>query len=408
MSEKKPHKLPATHLTSGVPGTHKAKQSSITTKAPDAPILAFEDERQNGSKNVVTTVVATPVFNTDSEEPREIQYTTIKPIGTGTFGVVFQARLQEGNEIVAIKKVLQDRRYKNRELVVIRKLHHFNIVTLHYFYYSNGLKKDDVYLNLILEFLPDTLSKLLRRYNKNHQNLPIFYVRLFMFQLLRALEYLHSLGICHRDIKPQNLLIDPDQGVLKLCDFGCAKHLIRGEPSVSYVCSRNYRAPELIFGAIDYTVKIDVWSAGCIMGEMLLGRIIFPGESGVDQLVEIIKVMGTPAKDEIKEMNPHYNEFRFPQISPQPWAKVFRPRTPPETLDLISKLLQYRPSIRISTETACGHDFFDELRQSTTKMPNGRPLPPIFDGPIINTTNYDDAGSSAMAESHKTPAKLSI
>lgn len=77
-----------------------------------------------------------------------------------------------------------------------------------------------------------------------------------MYQLFRSLAYIHSLGICHRDIKPQNLLLDPDSGVLKLCDFGSAKHLVKGEPNVSYICSRYYRAPELIFGAIDYTTKI--------------------------------------------------------------------------------------------------------------------------------------------------------
>lgn len=386
MSDKRHHR---TLTASSLPGSHKAKQSSTLTKASDGPSIGTpveERQKEVGGKSVITTVIATPVLNSDSEEPKEIQFTTIKPIGTGTFGVVFQAKLHDNNEIVAVKKVLQDRRYKNRELLIIRRLHHFNIVTLHYFYYSSGLKKDDVYLNLILEYLPDTLSKMLKRYNKTHQNLPIFYVRLFMFQLLRALEYLHSIGICHRDIKPQNLLIDPDQGILKLCDFGCAKHLVRGEPSVSYVCSRNYRAVELIFGAIDYTTKIDVWSAGCILGEMLLGRILFPGDSGVDQLVEIIKVMGTPAKEEIKEMNPHYNEFRFPQITAQPLAKVFRPRTPPEALDLISKLLQYRPSTRITTEIACAHVFFDELRHSATKLPNGQKLPPIFENDKDGTT----------------------
>lgn len=77
-----------------------------------------------------------------------------------------------------------------------------------------------------------------------------------MYQLFRSLAYIHSLGICHRDIKPQNLLLDPETGVLKLCDFGSAKHLVKGEPNVSYICSRYYRAPELIFGAIDYTTKI--------------------------------------------------------------------------------------------------------------------------------------------------------
>ncbi len=88
----------------------------------------------------------------------------------------------------------------------------------------------------------------------------------------------------------QNLLVNTSTHQLKLCDFGSAKMLVKGEPNISYICSRYYRAPELIFGATDYTTAIDVWSVGCVMGEMLLGQPLFPGESGVDQLVEIIKV----------------------------------------------------------------------------------------------------------------------
>lgn len=172
-----------------------------------------------------------------------------------------------------------------------------------------------------------------------------------MYQLFRSLAYIHSLGVCHRDIKPQNLLLDPETAVLKLCDFGSAKQLFPGEPNVSYICSRYYRAPELIFGAINYTTKIgksiefsvtmncsnlnvslifnifvscclDVWSAGCVLAELLLGQPIFPGDSGVDQLVEIIKVLGTPTREQIREMNPNYTEFKFPQIKSHPWQKV--------------------------------------------------------------------------------------
>ena len=111
------------------------------------------------------------------------------------------------------------------------------------------------------------------------------------------MSYIHALGIVHRDIKPQNLLVDPSAHILKLCDFGSAKKIAKGEVNVSYICSRYYRAPELIFGATDYSAAIDVWSAGCVIAELLLGQPLFPGESGVDQLVEIIKVLGTPTRD---------------------------------------------------------------------------------------------------------------
>jgi glycogen synthase kinase 3 beta len=97
------------------------------------------------------------------------------------------------------------------------------------------------------------------------------------------------LALC-RDIKPHNLLVDPVRHVLKLCDFGSAKAFVKGEPNVAYICSRFYRAPELIFGSTDYNTAIDVWSFGCVFAELLIGAPLFPGSSGVDQLVEIIKV----------------------------------------------------------------------------------------------------------------------
>lgn len=189
------------------------------------------------------------------------------------------------------------------------------------------------------------------------------------------------MDICHRDIKPQNLLLNPETGVLKLCDFGSAKSLVGGEPNVAYICSRYYRAPELIFGATDYTTKIDIWSAGCVMAELILGEPMFPGESGVDQLVEIIKVLGTPTREQMKAMNPNYSEFRFPAIRARSWNRIFSSqiRTPPEAAKLVSQLLEYTPSNRLTPLAACAHPFFDELRSSGTKLlPNGREFPPLF------------------------------
>ncbi|XP_062138873.1 protein kinase shaggy isoform X7 [Drosophila sulfurigaster albostrigata] len=330
---------------------------------------------RDGSK--ITTVVATPGQGTDRVQ--EVSYTDTKVIGNGSFGVVFQAKLCDTGELVAIKKVLQDRRFKNRELQIMRRLEHCNIVKLLYFFYSSGEKRDEVFLNLVLEYIPETVYKVARQYAKTKQTIPINFIRLYMYQLFRSLAYIHSLGICHRDIKPQNLLLDPETAVLKLCDFGSAKQLLHGEPNVSYICSRYYRAPELIFGAINYTTKIDVWSAGCVLAELLLGQPIFPGDSGVDQLVEVIKVLGTPTREQIREMNPNYTEFKFPQIKSHPWQKVFRIRTPTEAINLVSQLLEYTPSARITPLKACAHPFFDELRmEGNHTLPNGREMPPLF------------------------------
>lgn len=256
---------------------------------------------------------------------------------------------------------------------------------------------------------------------------PLSHFQLYMYQLSRSLAYIHSQGICHRDIKPQNLLLDPQSGILKLCDFGryriqavrslaspntfsSAKMLVKGEPNVSYICSRYYRAPELIFGSTTYTTAIgmlfvaidstgvnnfvsyplpslDIWSMGCVLAELLLGQPLFPGESGVDQLVEIIKVLGTPTREQIQAMNEHYTEFKFPQIKAHPWNKVFRSRTSPEAIDLVATILQYDPITRITPLEVCAHPFFDELRLPNTRLPSGRPLPDCL-------FNFSAAGAS--------------
>ncbi|KAL0962380.1 hypothetical protein UPYG_G00339320, partial [Umbra pygmaea] len=371
----------------GVPGAAAASTGSaaaVGSSTGKTGVPQASGSSSSGCSNLklardsgkVTTVVATPGQGAD--RPQEVSYTDIKVIGNGSFGVVYQARLIDSQEMVAIKKVLQDKRFKNRELQIMRKLDHCNIVRLRYFFYSSGEKKDEVYLNLVLDFVPETVYRVARHFNKAKSIIPVIYVKVYMYQLFRSLAYIHSQGVCHRDIKPQNLLVDPETAILKLCDFGSAKQLIRGEPNVSYICSRYYRAPELIFGATDYTANIDIWSAGCVLAELLLGQPIFPGDSGVDQLVEIIKVLGTPTREQIREMNPNYTEFKFPQIKAHPWTKVFKPRTPPEAIALCSRLLEYTPITRFSPLEACAHAFFDELRQPNARLPSGRELPLLF------------------------------
>jgi glycogen synthase kinase 3 beta len=105
-----------------------------------------------------------------------------------------------------------------------------------------------MYLNLVMEYLPDTAYSITKKHLKLRKQVPTVLVKLYAYQMMRGIAYLHSVGVCHRDIKPQNLLIDSNN-VLKVCDFGSAKELVAGEDSVAYICSRYYRAPELIFGA---------------------------------------------------------------------------------------------------------------------------------------------------------------
>ncbi len=127
-----------------------------------------------------------------------------------------------------------------------------------------------------MDYIPQNLYQIVRYYRKSKKSLPNILIKLYSYQLLRSIAYIHGIGICHRDIKPPNILIDPNTHMLKLCDFGSAKklspcnsqvssfllNLLKAEANVAYICSRHYRAPELIFGATHYDCAIDVWSVG--------------------------------------------------------------------------------------------------------------------------------------------------
>ena len=121
---------------------------------------------------------------------------------------------------------------------------------------ASPTQEEELYLHVVMDFIPETVYRVMKHYNRMKQPVPILLVKLYTYQMFRSLAYIHAKGICHRDIKPQNLLVDPSIHVLKLCDFGSAKKLVKGEPNVSYICSRYYRAPELIFGATVYTPEV--------------------------------------------------------------------------------------------------------------------------------------------------------
>lgn len=157
----------------------------------------------------------------------------------------------------------------------------------------------------------------------------------------------------------------------------------------------------------------DVWSTGCVMAELMLGQPLFPGESGIDQLVEIIKVLGTPTREQIRTMNPNYMEHKFPQIKPHPFNKVFR-KADANAIDLIARLLEYTPTERQSAVHAMIHPFFDELRDPSTKLPDSRhgsgqlrELPPLFDFTRHGKNNplEVDDGLNKLTRAQNSPSR---
>jgi serine/threonine protein kinase len=197
-----------------------------------------------------------------------------KVCGNGSFSVVFMGKCVQTGQTVAIKKVFQDQRYKNRELTILKELFHMNVVQMKHAFFTQGEKGTEEYLNIVMEYVPETVGRQIKSMRKKNKKMPGILTKVYMYQILRALCYIHSLGIAHRDIKPNNILLDTSTHEIKLADFGSAKRLVRdgkGPINASYICSRYYRAPELIFGRTDYTEKIDIWSAGCVMAELMLG-----------------------------------------------------------------------------------------------------------------------------------------
>lgn len=305
---------------------------------------------------------------------KKIEYKPIKIVGSGAFGVVYCAKAPDGS-IVAIKKVLIDPRYKNRELETMREINNRNCIRLRSYFRTPGKKPEEFYLNLVMDYLPCSVHHFNMSYRKERKYPPLLYVKLFAFQMFAGLDYIHSIGITHRDLKPQNMLCDPSSGELKICDFGSAKQLIPGEKSVSYIASRYYRAPELIYDCVYYTSAIDIWAAGCVIAEMLMaGMPIFAGSSSLDQLHEIVKVLGPPTEEDLDSF-PRKANIQLPSCKGCSLKDVLPRHTPSDILDLLNKIFVYSPSQRPTALECLKHRCFDELFDPDLRMPSGKPFP---------------------------------
>ncbi|XP_041371838.1 cyclin-dependent kinase 2-like [Gigantopelta aegis] len=280
----------------------------------------------------------------------------IEKIGEGTYGVVYKARDKLTNRLVALKKIRLDAESEGvpstaiREISLLKELDHPNVVKLLDVVHSE--KK----LYLVFEYLNQDLKKYMD--SAPPAGLSLDLVKSYLYQLLQGIGYCHAHRVLHRDLKPQNLLIDVD-GNIKLADFGLARAF--GVPVRTYtheVVTLWYRAPEILLGSRFYSTPVDVWSLGCIFSEMITRRALFPGDSEIDQLFRIFRTLGTP------------DETVWPGVSQLPDFKSTFPRWPQrnvgcvvpilceEGIDLITKMLAYEPSKRISAKAALTHPYF--------------------------------------------------
>jgi len=291
------------------------------------------------------------------------KYQKIEKIGEGTYGVVYKARNRVSGELVALKKIRLEAEDEGipstaiREISILKELQHPNIVRLHDVIHTE--KK----LTLVFEYLDQDLKK----YLDSSDGLDAHTIQSSLFQLLRGIAFCHDRRVLHRDLKPQNLLINKD-GELKLADFGLARAF--GIPVRSYtheVVTLWFRAPDVLMGSRKYSTPVDLWSVGCIFGEMASSRPLFPGTSDHDQLMRIFKMLGTPNEETWPTMVdlPEY-KGDFPVYDQVSLASI-APKLDPDGLDLLTQLLRYEPAQRISAKAAMSHPYFKDLDQTRFK-----------------------------------------
>ncbi|CAD8057797.1 unnamed protein product [Paramecium sonneborni] len=286
--------------------------------------------------------------------------------GKGAYGIVWKATDKQTKKEVALKKVFDafqnstDAQRTFREVCFLQQLtDHENIVKLLKVIPAENQK--DLYM--VFEYMETDLHKVIRA-----GLLKPLHMQYIIYQLLKCLKFIHSGELIHRDLKPSNLLIDSDCKV-KVADFGLARSVAQSENynelpiMTEYVATRWYRAPEILLGSHSYTKSVDMWSVGCILGEMIIGKAIFSGTSTLNQIEKIIELIGRPKQEDLEQMNAQLAQQVLDGISMQKRKSFagFFPNATPDFIDFIRKCLDWNPLKRINIEEALKHQIMLEF-----------------------------------------------
>eukprot|EP00054_Salpingoeca_dolichothecata_P014941 m.85095 g.85095 ORF g.85095 m.85095 type:complete len:404 (+) comp21245_c1_seq1:104-1315(+) len=290
-------------------------------------------------------------------------YTNFAPIGAGAFGSVCSAENIVNGERVAIKKLQNPFQTKIhaqrafREIRLLRFMQHENVIGMHDLFCAPcpGQEEPDIYL--VTDLMGSDLHTIIQS-----QIISDEHVRFLVYQMLRALVYVHSAGILHRDLKPSNIAINQDCD-LKILDFGLARVANHDGGMTGYVATRWYRAPEIMLRWGNYKDTVDMWSVGCIMAELLTGRALFQGQDHVQQLNKICQLLGRPSQDYIESIeSPSARQYvqSLNDGGGQDFREVFD-GVNEEAIDLLEKLLMFDTEQRLTAWQAIRHPYFAKL-----------------------------------------------
>uniref|UniRef100_A0A8C9W6Y7 cyclin-dependent kinase n=1 Tax=Scleropages formosus TaxID=113540 RepID=A0A8C9W6Y7_SCLFO len=293
-------------------------------------------------------------------------YIKLDKLGEGTYATVYKGRSKLTDNLVALKEIRLEHEEGApctaiREVSLLKDLKHANIVTLH------DIVHTDKSLTLVFEYL----DKDLKQYMDDCGNIMSMHnVKIFLFQILRGLAYCHRRKVLHRDLKPQNLLIN-ERGELKLADFGLAR--AKSVPTKTYsneVVTLWYRPPDVLLGSSEYSTQIDMWGVGCIFYEMAAGRPLFPGSTVEDELHLIFRLLGTPTEDNWPGISSidEFKSYNFPKYKAQALIN-HAPRLDTEGIDLLLNFLKYESKKRISADEAMKQPYFHSLGTRVHTLP---------------------------------------
>ncbi|XP_015602051.1 mitogen-activated protein kinase 15 isoform X2 [Cephus cinctus] len=346
------------------------------------------------------------------------QYDIIRRLGKGAYGIVWKAVDKRSKETVAVKKIFDafrnqtDAQRTFREIVFLLSFaNHENIIQLIGLHKANNDR--DIYL--VFEYMETDLHNVIKRGNILKDIHKIF----IMYQLFKAIKYIHSGNVIHRDLKPSNILLNA-QCHCKIADFGLARSVTQigegdgengSDPTLTdYVATRWYRAPEILIASKRYTKGIDMWSLGCILGEMLLGKPLFPGSSTINQVERIMATLPPPTEEDLASVSAGYgtNLLEKTPSGPRRSLKELLPDVSGSALDLIKNLIVFNPNFRLTAVEALEHPYVADFHSKGNEPERGSSVIPLLrDDVQLSVEEYRSKLYAMMDEKHKKHKNMS-